>query len=118
MSKAAFTIRAFGIYFLILGVILMLAPNALLTLSFMPPTDEVWIRVVGLVVFNIGVYYIFAAKSEATAIFQASVYTRTLVLIAFTAFWLAGLAQPMLVVYGAVDFAGGLWTWRALKSAA
>ena len=118
MSKAAFTIRAFGFYLLALGVILIIAPNVLLSLSFMPNTTEVWIRVVGVLVFNIGIYYLYAAKCEATAFFRASIYSRTFVLVAFAAFWLLGLAKPMLVLFGAVDFAGGLWTRSALKTEA
>jgi phosphoglycerol transferase MdoB-like AlkP superfamily enzyme len=118
VSKAAFTVRAFGYYLVVLGIALAAAPNLLLTMFLMPPTGEVWIRVVGLLVFNIGVYYIYAARYEATAIFKASVFTRTLVLVGFAAFVLMGLAEPMLIVFGAVDFLGGLWTWRALKSAA
>lgn len=118
MSKAAFTIRAFGTYLLVLGVALVAVPNLLLGLFLMPATSEVWIRVVGLLVFNIGVYYIYAAKSEAREFFRASVFTRTLVLVGFAAFALTGLAKPMLVGFGLVDFIGGIWTWRALKSAA
>lgn len=118
MSKAAFTIRAFGYYLIVLGITLVAVPNLLLGAFFMPETQEVWIRVVGLLVFNIGIYYIYAAKCEATAFFQASIFTRTLVLVGFAAFALAGLAKPMLIGFGAVDFLGGLWTWRALKSAA
>ena len=118
MSKAAFTVRAFGYYLLALGVVLVFVPNLLLAASFISTTSEVWIRVLGVVVFNLGVYYIYAAKCEATAFFRATVFTRTLVLVAFSAFWLLGLVQPMLVAFGAVDFLGGLWTWRALKSAA
>lgn len=118
MSKAVFTVGVFGFYLLALGVALVAIPNFILSLFLMPTTSEVWIRVVGLLVFNIGIYYIYAAKSEATAFFRASVYTRTLVLFGFSAFVLMGLAKPMLVGFGAVDFVGGLWTWRALKSAA
>lgn len=118
MSKAAFTIRAFGIYLIFLGIALVAVPNLLLGMFFMPETNEVWIRVVGLLVFNIGVYYIYAARCEATEFFRASVYARSLVFVAFAIFALTGLAQPMLVGFGAVDFLGGLWTWRALKSAA
>ena len=118
MSKAAFTVRAFGYYLLVLGVILAFVPNLLLAASFMPATSEVWIRVVGVLVFNIGIYYLYAAQCEATAFFRASVYTRTLVLVAFAAFAALGLAKPMLVMFGAVDFLGGLWTWRALRRAA
>lgn len=115
MSKTACTIRVFGYYLLVLGVVLILVPNLLLGLSFMPATNEVWIRVLGVVVFNIGVYYLYAAKCEATALFRASIATRAFVLVAFTSFVLLGLAQPMLMLFGAIDFLGGLWTWRALK---
>jgi hypothetical protein len=118
MSKAAFTVRAFGYYLILLGVTLVTVPNLLLGIFQVPATSEVWIRVVGLLVFNIGVYYIYAARCEAVAFFRASVFTRALVLIGFIAFALAGLAEPVLIGFGAVDFCGGLWTWRALQSAA
>lgn len=81
-----------------LGLVLVAIPNLLLGLFFMPETQEVWIRVVGLLVFNIGVYCIYAAKCEATGFFRASVFTRTLVLVALAAFAVLGLAKPMLVV--------------------
>lgn len=114
MSEAAFTIKAFGYYLIVLGAGLLVAPNLLLGLFLMPPAQEVWIRVVGLLVFNIGVYYLYAAKCEATAFFRASIATRALVLVAFATFVLLGLAPPMLVAFGAVDFLGALWTWRRL----
>lgn len=116
MSKAAFSIKAFGVYLLALGVCLVFVPNLLLSVFGMPRTDEVWIRVVGLLVFNIGLYYWFAAQGEATSVFRASVYTRVLVLVAFAAFAALGLAPPMLVLFGVADFAGGVWTWFALKA--
>jgi hypothetical protein len=118
VSRAAFTIRAFGYYLVVLGLALVAVPNLLLGMFLMPATSEVWIRVVGLLVFNIGIYYVFAARCEATAFFRASVFTRTLVLVGFAAFALAGLAKPTLIGFGLVDFLGGMWTWRALKRAA
>jgi hypothetical protein len=116
MSQAAFTVRVFGYYLLVLGAVLMLIPNMLLAVSLMPATNEVWIRVVGVLVFNIGIYYIYAAKAEATAFFRATILARAFVLVAFAVFAVLGLAKPILVLFGAVDFAGGLWTWKALKS--
>lgn len=116
MSKAAFSIKAFGVYLLGLGVCLVAVPNLLLSVFAMPHTDEVWIRVVGLLAFNIGLYYWFAAQGEATGVFRASIYTRVLVLVAFAAFAALGFAPPMLVLFGVADFTGAVWTWRALKS--
>jgi len=115
MSRAAFTIKAFGFYVLALGAILMVVPNLLLSLFGVPQTTEVWIRVVGVLAFAIGIYYLYAAKCEARVLFQGSVYTRTFVLVAFAAFVLLGFASPVLVLFGAVDFLGGIWTHLALR---
>lgn len=80
MSKSAFTVKAFGCYLLVLGVALAAVPNLLLSTFGLPATHEVWIRVVGVLVFNVGVYYVYAAQCEARAFFRASVCTRALVL--------------------------------------
>jgi hypothetical protein len=116
VSKPAFTVKAFGIYLLLFGAGLVLVPNLLLPMFGMSQTTEVWIRVVGVLAFVIGVYYWYAAKSEATAIFRASVYTRTLVLLSFAAFVVLGFAQPILILFGAIDFAGGVWTYLTLRA--
>jgi hypothetical protein len=116
MSKSAFTIKVFGVYLLVLGILLALVPNLLLSPFGIPPTNEVWIRVVGVVVINVGVYYWYAAVSEAKPFFLASVFTRAFVLLAFAAFAVLGLAKPMLIAFGAVDALGGLWTYFALRS--
>lgn len=116
MSKPAFTVKAFGLYVIVLGIALVLAPKLLLALVGMPPTTEVWIRVVGVLAFNIGVYYVYAARCEARAFFQASVYTRVLVLVSFATFAGLGLASPILVVFGLADFAGAVWTLLALRA--
>jgi hypothetical protein len=115
MSKPALSVKVFGIYLLGLGLGLVFVPNRLLSIFGMPHTDEVWVRVVGVLVFNIGVYYWFAAKAEAAEVFRASIYTRVLVLGSFAAFAALGLASPVLVLFGAADFAGALWTFAALR---
>ena len=115
MSKAAFTVKAFGVYLLLLGIALVLVPNLLLGLFGIPSTSEVWIRVVGLLAFNIGMYYWYAAKAEARPFFLASVYVRAAVPVVFIAFVALGFVSPLLVLFGIVDLAGGLWTFVALR---
>jgi protein-S-isoprenylcysteine O-methyltransferase Ste14 len=115
MSKAAFTIETFGYYLLLLGVVVILVPNIFLAMFHIPATSEVWIRVAGVLVFNIGIYYLYAAKCEATAFFQASIYTRMFVLLAFTIFVTLGLASPKLILLSFGDVLGAIWTYMALK---
>lgn len=116
MSKSAFTLKAFGIYLLALGVVLTFVPNLLLSIFHIAETSEVWIRVVGVLAFNIGLYYIYAAKCEAKTLFRITVYTRTLVFISFTTFALLGLVSPVLILFGTIDLFGGMWTYLTLKT--
>ena len=115
MSRAAHSLKVFAGYLAILSIVLVFAPNLLLTTFGFPATTEVWIRVLGLVVFNVAIYYWFAAKSEAKPFFLASVYARAFILLAFVALAVLGLAQPMLVLFGAVDTLGGIWTFISLR---
>ena len=116
MSKAAFSIKASCCYILVLGLALVLVPNLVLSALRMPPTSEIWIRVLGVVVINIGVFYWIAAQTESVALFRASVVVRPLVLVWFAGFVVLGLTSPMLLVFGAVEVVGALWTWLALRS--
>ena len=116
MSKSAFSAKVFAIYLFILGPVLIFAPNFLLNVFGIPPSTDVWIRVVGLLVFMLGVYVWVAAKHDNRPFLQASVYTRIVVFLVLSAFAFLGLASPMLALFGVIDLCGGLWTYYALKA--
>ncbi len=116
MTKTAWTVQAFGAYLIVLSIGLMVAPNMLLKLFWMPRTSEVWIRVAGLIVFNEGICYWFAAKSNAIPFFRASFYVRCLAPIVFGVFVLKGLASPPLIAFGLADLVAGIWTILTLRS--
>lgn len=116
MSPAAKSVFIFGIYLSVLGIVLVAVPNLLLTLFGIAETGEVWIRVVGMLVLLLSVYYVQLAQKELTDFFWISVYVRSAVIVFFTAFVLLGYTQPVLILFGAVDLLGALWTWRALKT--
>jgi hypothetical protein len=115
MKKAAFTLKVFGLYMNLIGLSLMVVPNLMLSLFMITPTSEVWIRVCGVLVFNLGIYYWFAAKLEDKSFMQASVFCRFFVFVSFIAFTVLGFASPMLMLIGGVDAAGAVWTWIAMK---
>ena len=62
MSKAAFSVFVFSIYLLVMGFVLVVMPNHLLSLFQLPETNEVWIRVVGMLILILGLYYSTAAR--------------------------------------------------------
>jgi hypothetical protein len=50
MSRAASSLFVFAVYLVGLGLGLLLVPNLLLRAFGAPPTSEVWIRVIGMLV--------------------------------------------------------------------
>ena len=116
MSKSARSLFIFSIYLFVLGIILIVIPNVLLNLFTLPETNEVWIRVVGMLVFLVGFYYFRASKSEMKKFFQWTVYARTSVLIFFIVFVLLDLAPPILILFGFIDAVAALWTQLCLRS--
>lgn len=116
MSQSARSVFVFGLYLVVLGVILLVAPNLLLQLFFFPPTQEVWIRVIGLLLLILAFYDTQAARKELTDFFRWSVYARAPVIVFFAAFVWLGFASPALLLFGAMDLLGAMWTGLALRS--
>jgi hypothetical protein len=116
MSKSSLSVFVFGLYMVVLGIVLLVAPNFLLEMFFMPSTTEVWIRIVGVLLLLIAFYFTQTARKEMTEFFKLTVYTRASLIIFFTAFVLLGLASPTLILFGVVDLLGAIWTGLALRS--
>lgn len=115
MTATAKSILYFGIYVIALGVVLITIPNVLLGTFGFEATKEPWIRVLGVVVSALGYYYVVAAKSNSMAFFNATVYGRVWVFLAFAGLAAAAIAKPALVLFGAADLVGAIWTFRAQK---
>ena len=116
MSKSARTIFVFGIYLGVLGIVLLATPNLLLGIFQLPSTNEVWIRVVGMLLFLLGIYYILAARKEMTDFFQWTVYLRSTVVLFLIAFVLLDFVKPILILIGVVDLLGAIWTGMTLRA--
>lgn len=116
MSKAARSVFVFGIYLVALGLFLLIAPNTLITLFGLPETHDVWIRVVGMLIFLLSYYAIQAARNEVTEFIRWSVVARAAAIVFFAGFVLADLVKPILLLFGGVDLAAAVWTHLALRS--
>lgn len=116
MTKSAMTVFFFGLYLFLLAITLIVAPNTLLGLFRMPPTSEVWIRVVGMLTACIGVYYVVAARANVLPLLEASVRVRLGVAACLGAFVALGWAPWTLALFGGADVAGALWTWLTIRS--
>ncbi len=116
MTKAAKSVFTFGVYLVALGVTLVVAPNVPLSLFGMPTPDEPWIRVAGMLALLLGYYYVQCARAEIRRFFELTVRARFAVIVFFAAFVALGFAKPTLLLFGAVDVVGAIWTALALRA--
>lgn len=116
MSKAAKSVLVFGIYLAVTGLGFLIMPNTPLALFGFPPTNEVWIRIMGLLIMILGYFYIQSARADFKPFFQWTVNERIAAVVVFAIFVALGLAEPTLLIFGAVDLLGAIWTQLALRS--
>ncbi len=116
MSNSAKSVFVFGVYLVGLALILLISPNTLFGLFGLPSSTEAWPRVVGMLAFWLGYYYIQSARTGLTDMFRWSVHARSLVIVFFTAFVLLGFAPAPLILFGVVDLLAAIWTALCLRA--
>ena len=116
MTPAAKSVFIFGLYLVVVGLGLLVAPNSFLApLGFPPAADPSWLRVLGVLTFVIAAYYLLAARTGLTVFFRWTVFVRGVVFVIFGALVLLKLAPAPLALLGTVDLLAALWTWFALR---
>lgn len=115
MSSATRSMAVWTGYVLLLGAGLLLIPNVILSVFRIEETDEVWIRIVGLLLIGFGAYYWTAVQAEFTLLYRMSIWVRWviaagLVVLAFT------VGPWQLILFASVDLLSGLWTFLALRT--
>ncbi|MBI4996092.1 MAG: hypothetical protein HZC22_04180 [Rhodocyclales bacterium] len=115
MSKSAFSVRVFSIYMIVFGSGLIVAPNLILSIFAVAETHEVWIRIVGLLMLIVGYLDFMASRSELLLFFRWTVAARLAVPVFLIAFVVLGFAPPVLILFGAIDAAGAMWTAVCLR---
>jgi hypothetical protein len=115
MTRSAISLFVFGIYLLIAGALFVISPNSLLSLFGFPPTTEVFIRIVGMLMMFLGVYYLLASRHAWIDFFRWSIFLRVSVTLFFAAFVLLGYVRASLMIFAGIDFLGAIWTTWALN---
>lgn len=118
MNKAAKTLWYFGIYMIANGVSLLIAPNAMLSLFGFPSTDDVWIRILGLLMSVLGAYYVMAARQNFMPLVRWSVYGRLASIPIFAMLCLAEYASWQLMSFALTDLLTAAWTYYQLLALA
>ena len=110
MNALVMSIFVFGIYIICLGLCFIFIPNTILTLFKLEKTNEPWIRVLGLVVAILGFYYLVAAQNDLSIFFWATVVGRFSLFTGLLIMVLVKKVKPQVLILGAVDAAGAIWT--------
>jgi hypothetical protein len=116
MSRSAISVFVFGVYLVFLGLGFLIIPNTLLGLFGAPPSSEVWIRLVGMLLLGLAYYYMGAARMGLTPFFRLSVHGRALVILFLIAFAYLKLVVPRIIFLGVIDLLAAIWTALALRS--
>lgn len=115
MHPAALSIKVFGAYVFVTGIGLVFAPALILAPLGIAAPAEIWIRVVGALAVVLGYYYWACGVADAEAFFRATINGRVLFAV-LCAILIAAFQAPLqLLVFGAVDIAGAVWTWRGMR---
>jgi len=117
VSGAARSLYVWSIYVAIVGVGFLLMPNVVLSMFQIDETEEVWIRVLGLIVVALPILYVAVARSGSTSLYLASVWFRWLIAAGLI---VLGLVEGpwQLMLFASIDFLGGLWTFLSVRSPA
>lgn len=116
MNASAKSVFVFGLYLVVMGLGLLIAPNLTLGPLGFPPSAEVWPRIVGLLTLCLASYYIAAARAGLMPFFRWTVVVRIGVFVVCGALVLLKVAPTPIALIGAVDLAAALWTAFALRA--
>lgn len=114
MDAPTLSIFIWGIYVILIGVLLLFIPNKVLILFGHDQPKDHWIRVVGIIAVSLGYFYLSSAHNEVYSFYWASIYARIAGLIGFSGLVIFKTAKPKILLFGLIDALGAAWTLLAL----
>ena len=115
MTSTAKSIFYYSFYMLGMGLSLLFIPNLMLGVFSFPPTNDIWIRVLGLFAFCAGMLYFYCGRTNQIGFFRISVFERIVFFLGMVGIVLFLPANPMLALIGSVDLFGAIWTAVTLR---
>ncbi len=114
MKASSRSIFLFSFYVMGSGLLLLIFPYWVLELTSVNPEAQVITRMMGMVVFFLGIYYLILGKMEVTAFYKWTIPTRMSAIVFLTVFVLLQWLSAIVLVFGILDLAGAVWTALAL----
>lgn len=104
------------VYVLISGLQLLFIPNTLLAMFGFEPTSEIWIRVLGMLVLVLTIYYYAIYRSGNKEVVRATVQGRLLFCFGLMMFVILGMAKPALIFFAVVETGLALWSLAEIRA--
>ena len=116
MSPTAKSIFYYSFYMMGTGLALLFIPNLVLGVFGFPPTNDIWIRILGLLTFCAGILYFYCGRTNQTGFFRISITERIIFFLGMVGIVLFLPANPLLILIGSVDLFGAIWTALTLRN--
>ncbi len=109
-SQAALSTFWWGIYMSVNGISLIVYPNGTLATMGFEPTQEIWIRMAGLLALVLGFFYVQLGRFHFTPFYNWKVTGHVVGILTMTLFYLQGLAPSAIFMLCLTDGLAALWT--------
>lgn len=116
MKNVTNSLYAQILYMIGVGAGFLFIPNMVLPIFGLPPTEEVWIRILGALALVLSLYYYTCVQSQHVPFFKATVWGRYFFSTCLIALVLFKLAPPVICLFAATEGLLAVWTHLALKN--
>jgi hypothetical protein len=116
MTPSGKSLFYFGIYGISAGLLFVIIPAQIISLTQLPPIHDGWTRMIGLLALVIGTYDIVCGKADLKPFIKASIYVRFGFAVCATVLVILKEMPFTVFLIGLVDALGATWTLIALSS--
>ncbi|MFV5703654.1 hypothetical protein ACM55F_17485 [Flavobacterium sp. XS2P12] len=114
MNSVNKSIFVFGLYSLLMGIVLLFLSNLVLPMVGLPVSKEPWLHLLGFVLIC-SYYYLQSALKGNIDFARYTIHTRLFAPLVVAFLIVTGKADWHFLSFGIVDGLGGIWTWIELK---
>lgn len=115
MNSVNKSIFVFGLYSLLMGIVLLFFANLVLPIVGFRISKEPWLHLLGFALICSSYYYLRSAIKGNIDFARYTIHTRFFALLVIIFLIVTDKADWHFLSFGIVDGLGGIWTWIEFK---